>query len=44
MFNNKPTLITGGCGSFGNQFVQAILGKYEFKLGIVCSCEHLKKH
>ena len=29
MFNNKTVLITGGTGSFGNEFVKTILKKYK---------------
>ena len=29
MFNNKSILITGGTGSFGNEFIETILKKYK---------------
>ena len=31
MFNNKTILITGGTGSFGNQFILYLLKKFSVK-------------
>ncbi len=45
MLNNKSVLITGGTGSFGNQFVSQILKKYKkMKRLIIFSRDELKQH
>jgi UDP-N-acetylglucosamine 4,6-dehydratase/5-epimerase len=44
MLNNKSILITGGTGSFGKKFVEAILGRYpEVKKIIIYSRDELKQ-
>lgn len=43
MFNGKSVLITGGTGSFGKQFVQTILSRYEPKKVIIYSRDELKQ-
>ena len=45
MFNNKSILITGGTGSFGNEFVKKILSKYK-KINklIIFSRDELKQY
>ena len=44
MFNNKSILITGGTGSFGNEFIETILKKYKkLKKLIVFSRDELKQ-
>ena len=44
MFNNKSILITGGTGSFGNEFVETILKKYKnLKKLIIFSRDELKQ-
>tara|TARA_B100000989_G_scaffold298168_1_gene286406 strand:+ start:9105 stop:10103 length:999 start_codon:yes stop_codon:yes gene_type:complete len=45
MFNNKSILITGGTGSFGNEFVNKILSKYK-KINklIIFSRDELKQY
>ena len=44
MFNNKSILITGGTGSFGNEFVKTILKKYKNpKKLIIYSRDELKQ-
>ncbi len=42
--NNKTILITGGTGSFGNQFVQAIVDHYSPKKLIIFSRDELKQY
>ncbi len=45
MLNNKSILVTGGTGSFGNQFVSQILKKYKkIKRLIIFSRDELKQH
>ena len=45
MFNNKSILITGGTGSFGNEFVKKIIKKYKkIKKLIIFSRDELKQH
>jgi UDP-N-acetylglucosamine 4,6-dehydratase/5-epimerase len=44
MFNNKSILITGGSGSFGNQYVRTILSRYQPKKLIVYSRDELKQY
>lgn len=43
MFNNKSILITGGTGSFGKQYIKAILAAYKPKRLIVFSRDELKQ-
>lgn len=43
MFDNKTILITGGSGSFGNQFVRTILRSYKPHKLIVYSRDELKQ-
>lgn len=43
MFNGKSILITGGTGSFGNQFIQHVLENYTPKKLIVYSRDELKQ-
>jgi UDP-N-acetylglucosamine 4,6-dehydratase/5-epimerase len=43
MFNNKSILITGGTGSFGNQFTKTLLEKYSPKRIIIYSRDELKQ-
>ena len=45
MFNNKSILITGGTGSFGNEFVKKIISKYK-KINklIIFSRDELKQY
>ena len=45
MFNNKSILITGGTGSFGNEFVKKIVSKYK-KINklIIFSRDELKQY
>jgi len=43
MFNNKSILITGGTGSFGQQFTRTILERYKPKRIIVFSRDELKQ-
>jgi UDP-N-acetylglucosamine 4,6-dehydratase len=43
MLNDKSVLITGGTGSFGRQFVRAVLGRYKPKRLAVCSRDELKQ-
>jgi UDP-N-acetylglucosamine 4,6-dehydratase len=42
--NNKTILITGGTGSFGNQFVQTVIDHYSPKKLIVFSRDELKQY
>ena len=45
MFNNKSILITGGTGSFGNEFVSTLIKKYKkIKKLIIFSRDELKQH
>ncbi|MBN2896301.1 MAG: UDP-N-acetylglucosamine 4,6-dehydratase (inverting) [Campylobacterales bacterium] len=44
MFNQKTILITGGSGSFGRQFIQTILKRYQPKKVIVYSRDELKQY
>lgn len=44
MFNNKSILITGGSGSFGKQFVNTILSRYQPKKLIIYSRDELKQY
>ena len=43
MFNNKTILITGGTGSFGQRFVQRLVGKFKPKKLIVYSRDEYKQ-
>jgi UDP-N-acetylglucosamine 4,6-dehydratase/5-epimerase len=43
MFNDKTTLITGGTGSFGKQYVETILSRYRPKKLIIYSRDELKQ-
>jgi len=42
--NNKTILVTGGTGSFGNQFVQTIIDNYAPKKLIIFSRDELKQY
>ncbi len=44
MFNNKSILITGGTGSFGNQYIKTLLEHYRPKRLIVYSRDELKQY
>ncbi|MBA5686093.1 UDP-N-acetylglucosamine 4,6-dehydratase (inverting) [Rugamonas apoptosis] len=44
MLNQKTILITGGTGSFGKQFVQTILARYQPKKVIIYSRDELKQY
>ena len=44
MFNNKNILITGGTGSFGQNFVKIIIKKYKPKKLIIFSRDELKQY
>ncbi|HEU4845716.1 MAG TPA: UDP-N-acetylglucosamine 4,6-dehydratase (inverting) [Burkholderiaceae bacterium] len=44
MLNQKTILITGGTGSFGKQFVQTILARYQPKKVIIFSRDELKQY
>jgi UDP-N-acetylglucosamine 4,6-dehydratase/5-epimerase len=44
MFNKKNILITGGTGSFGNEFVSYLLKNYKCNKVIVFSRDELKQH
>ena len=44
MFNDKSILITGGTGSFGQQFVRMLLAKYKPKRIAVFSRDELKQY
>jgi UDP-N-acetylglucosamine 4,6-dehydratase/5-epimerase len=44
MFNNKSILITGGTGSFGKQYINTILERYQPKRLIVFSRDELKQY
>ena len=43
MFNNKVIFVTGGTGSFGNQFIEVILKKYKPKKIIIYSRDEYKQ-
>lgn len=43
MFNNKTILITGGTGSFGKQYTQTLLNRYQAKKIIIFSRDELKQ-
>lgn len=43
MFNEKTVLVTGGTGSFGNQFIKTLLTKYTAKKIIVYSRDEMKQ-
>lgn len=43
MFNNKTILITGGTGSFGKQYTQTLLARYQPKKIIIFSRDELKQ-
>ena len=44
MFNNKSILITGGTGSFGHQYVQTLLDRFQPARLIVFSRDELKQY
>ena len=44
MFNNKSILITGGTGSFGQQFVKTILENFQPSRVVVFSRDELKQY
>ena len=44
MFNNKSILITGGSGSFGNQYVRTLLDRYSPNRVIIYSRDELKQY
>ena len=44
MYTNKNILITGGTGSFGNQFVKRISEKFKPKRLIIYSRDEYKQH
>jgi len=44
VFDGKTTLITGGTGSFGKQFVRTILERYQPRKVIIFSRDELKQH
>ena len=44
MFTNKPILITGGTGSFGHQYVQTLLSRYQPARLIIFSRDELKQY
>jgi len=44
MFDNKSILVTGGTGSFGRQFIQALLTQYSPSRVIVFSRDELKQY
>ena len=44
MFNGKTIIITGGTGSFGNEFVRKILSEYDVKKIIVFSRDEMKQN
>ena len=43
MFNNKNILVTGGTGSFGQEFIKYILRNYKPKKIIIFSRDELKQ-
>ncbi len=44
MFNNKSILITGGTGSFGRQFVRAVLARFNPQRVVIYSRDELKQY
>jgi len=44
MLNNKSILITGGTGSFGQEFIATILEKYEINRIVIYSRDELKQY
>lgn len=44
MFNGKSVLVTGGTGSFGQKFVEAVLARYRPERLIVFSRDELKQY
>jgi UDP-N-acetylglucosamine 4,6-dehydratase len=44
MFNGKEILVTGGTGSFGQEFIRTILSRYKPKRLIVFSRDELKQY
>ena len=44
MFNKKNILITGGTGSFGNEFADHLLKNYKCNKVIIFSRDELKQH
>ncbi len=44
LFDNKSILITGGTGSFGHKFVEAVLNQYSPKRVIIFSRDELKQY
>lgn len=44
IFDNKTVLITGGTGSFGKKFVEALLKRYKTKKIIIYSRDELKQY
>ena len=44
MLNGKSVLITGGTGSFGNQYVATLLSKYKLKRLVIFSRDELKQY
>jgi len=44
MFNNKTIMVTGGTGSFGNAFFEAMLEKFSPKQIIIFSRDEKKQH
>ena len=42
--NNKTIIITGGTGSFGNEFTNLLLKKYKPKKIIIYSRDEFKQH
>jgi UDP-N-acetylglucosamine 4,6-dehydratase/5-epimerase len=44
MFNGKSILITGGTGSFGNQYISTLLDRYKPKRLVIFSRDELKQY
>lgn len=44
IFNGKNILVTGGTGSFGKKFAEAILGNYDVQKVIIFSRDELKQY
>ena len=44
MFRDKTLLVTGGTGSFGNNFVKLVLEEYSPKRVVVYSRDEKKQH
>ncbi|GAA0704427.1 UDP-N-acetylglucosamine 4,6-dehydratase (inverting) [Dyella marensis] len=44
MFDGKSILITGGTGSFGKQYVQTLLGRYQPRRVVIYSRDELKQY